>query len=318
MEKPGYSRFTIRLPLGRRHLSDDQILKNYIGSEDIRNYTTVAARRDLHPDLEKEISKLSPVEEHPTAAYHLIVIEDNDELREFLVEMLGGLYKVKGAENGISGWELILKSSPDLIISDVMMPGMDGIELCRKVKTDVRTSHIPVILLTARTAITFKYEGLETGADEYITKPFHVEYLSLKIKNLLYQREMIKRKYLKESITDPELITLTSVDEKLLKKVIDYIHSHMDQGDLTIESISGHLGISRIHFYRKIKSIAGVTPQEFLKSVRLKYAATLLSQRKLRISEVAYMCGYKDLAYFSKSFKEFYGLSPSRYAQDYP
>jgi YesN/AraC family two-component response regulator len=197
-----------------------------------------------------------------------------------------------------------------------MMPGMDGIELCRRVKTDVRTSHIPVILLTARTAITFKYEGLETGADEYITKPFHVEYLSLKIKNLLYQREMIKRKYLKDSITDPELITLTSMDEKLLKKVIEYIHSHMDQGDLTVESISEHLGISRVHLYRKIKSFTGVTPQEFLKTVRLKYAASLLSQKKLRISEVAFMCGYKDLAYFSKSFKAFYGISPTQYIQN--
>jgi len=315
-EKPGFSRFTIRLPLGRRHLSDDQILKNYTGSEDIKNYTEMAPHPSLHADLEAEISKLTPGETKRAAQYQLLVIEDNDELREFLIQMLGNHYRVRGAENGAMGWEHLLRSTFDLIISDIMMPGMDGIELCRRVKTDVRTSHIPVILLTARTAITFKYEGLETGADEYITKPFHVEYLSLKIKNLLYQREMIKRKYLKDSITDPELITLTSMDEKLLKKVIEYIHSHMDQGDLTVESISEHLGISRVHLYRKIKSFTGVTPQEFLKTVRLKYAASLLSQKKLRISEVAFMCGYKDLAYFSKSFKAFYGISPTQYIQN--
>ena len=195
-----------------------------------------------------------------------------------------------------------------------MMPEMDGIELCRKIKTDIRTSHIPVILLTARTAITFKYEGLETGADEYITKPFHAEFLALKIRNLIYQREMVRRKFLKESITDPEVITLTSMDERLLQKAIDYMHKHMGRGDLSIESISDHLGMSRVHFYRKIKAIAGVTPQEFLRTVRLKYAASLISQKKLRIAEVAYMCGFKDPAYFSKSFKKFYGVSPSEFS----
>ena len=314
----GYSRFTIRLPLGRRHLSDDQIAKDFIGSEDIRSYTAPAQETALHPDLEIEVKKLEGMENTKSGNYRLIVIEDNDELRQFLLQMLGDQYLVVGAENGGIGWEMILKDPPDLVISDIMMPGMDGIELCRKVKTDIRTSHIPVILLTARTAITFKYEGLETGADEYITKPFHTEYLTLRVRNLLYQREMVRRKYLRESITDPEVITLTSMDEKLLKKAIDYIHAHMDQNELSIESISEYLGISRVHFYRKIKSIAGVTPQEFLKTVRLKYAAALLTQKKLRISEVAYMCGYRDLAHFSRTFKEFYGVSPSRYSEESP
>jgi signal transduction histidine kinase/ligand-binding sensor domain-containing protein/DNA-binding response OmpR family regulator len=313
-DRPGFSRFTIRLPLGRRHLADEQIIDDFIGSEDTKGYIKPDRERLLHADLEAEIEKLPGHEEGKRSRYRLVIVEDNSELKDFLTRMLGDLYMVKGAENGKKGWELILQDPPDLVISDIMMPEMDGIELCRMIKTDIRTSHIPVILLTARTAITFKYEGLETGADEYVTKPFRVEYLSLKIRNLLYQREMTRRKYLRESITDPELITLTSVDEKLLKKTINYIHEHIMQQDLHVESISQHLGMSRVHFYRKIKSITGVTPQEFLRTVKLKYAASLIAQKKLRISEVAYMCGYRDQAYFSKTFKEFYGVTPTDYS----
>lgn len=314
--KPGYSKFIIRLPLGRKHISDEEILENYLGSDDIKSYTARGKSTTLHPDLEEEIEKMQIMENGSSSRYSLMVIEDNPELRQFLTRILGEKYKVEGAENGEKAWEMLLKDPPDLIISDIMMPGMSGIELCRKIKTDVRTSHLPVILLTARTAITFKYEGLETGADEYITKPFQPEYLELKIRNLLYQREILKRRYLKESITDPELITLTSLDEKMLKKAIDFIHEHIDKEDLSIESISDHLGMSRVHFYRKMKAITGITPQEFLKTVRLKYAASLLSQKKLRISEVAYLSGYKDIAYFSKSFKQFFGQTPSGYAEN--
>lgn len=316
-EQPGYTRFIIKLPLGRKHLTDEQIIDNFVGSEDIKGYMASEKNQILHPDLESEIDKIVDAENFEKQHYKIAIIEDNAELREFLVKMLGERYNITEAEDGRTGWEIIIKDLPDIIISDIMMPGMDGIELCRKIKTDVRTSHIPVILLTARTAITFKYEGLETGADEYITKPFHTDILSLKIRNLLYQREMIRRMYLKESITDPEVITVTSMDEKMLKKAINYIQEHMDHTDLSIESISEHVGISRVHFYRKIKSLTGVTPQEFLKTIRLKYAASLIVQKKLRVSEVAYMCGYKDLAYFSKSFREFHGVSPTQYSKEH-
>jgi signal transduction histidine kinase/DNA-binding response OmpR family regulator len=313
---PGFTKFIIKLPMGRRHLRDDEILDNYISSEDIKGYISAERLKGLHPDLENEIEKIAPADNGEKRQYKIIIVEDNSELREFLIQMLNEQFIVSSAENGKVAWEMILKDPPDIIISDIMMPEMDGIELCRRIKTDVRSSHIPVILLTARTAITFKYEGLETGADEYITKPFQPEFLSLKIRNLLYQREMVRRKYLKDSITDPEVITLTSMDEKLLKKAIDYIHANIDKSDLSIESLSEHLGISRVHLYRKLKSITGVTPQEFLKTIRMKYSASLISQKKLRISEVAYMSGYKDLAYFSKSFKEFYGMSPSEYQKN--
>jgi len=312
-EQPGFSRFTIRLPLGRRHLADDQIIEDFVGSEDIKGYTIPETTPGLHPDLEHLLSETAPNGSSSQGSFRLVVVEDNAELREFLHDMLGEQYSVQVAENGKSGWEIILRDPPDLVISDIMMPEMDGMELCRMIKTDVRTSHIPVILLTARSAITFKYEGLETGADEYITKPFHADYLLLKVKNMLYQRDMIRRKYLRESITDPELITMTSVDEKMLKKAIDFIHEHMDQQDLQVETISRHLGMSRVHFYRKMKSLTGVTPREFLRTVRLKYAAKLLNAKQLRISEVAYRCGYRDLSYFSKAFKEFYGVPPSKY-----
>lgn len=309
----GYTKVIVKIPLGRKHIRDEQILHSVPSSEDVTSYIN-KNEHWLIPELEKEVNMPGNNDVKNKNQYKFIIIEDNHDLREFLIKIFGKYYETIGVENGKIAWDKILEDPPDIIISDIMMPEMDGIELCRRVKTDVRTSHIPVILLTARTAITFKYEGLETGADEYITKPFEPDFLLLKARNLLFQRETLRRKYLKDSITEPEAITLTSIDEKVLKSVIDYIHGHMDDANLNVENISDHLGMSRVHFYRKIKTITGVSPQEFIKSIKLKYAAKLISQNKARISEIAYMCGYKDPAYFSKTFKEFYGESPSDYA----
>lgn len=193
------------------------------------------------------------------------------------------------------------------------MPVMDGIELCRKIKTDARTSHIPVILLTARTAVTFKYEGLETGADDYITKPFSAQYLLLRIKNLIKQRNILREHFKREAICDPGTVTVTSIDEKLLKKAVDYITENISDPSINVNSLSEYLGLSRVHFYRKIKALTNQTAVEFIRSVKLKRAATILSQGKLSVKEVQNMVGFDDADYFRKCFKEQFGVNPSDY-----
>ena len=190
---------------------------------------------------------------------------------------------------------------------------MDGIELCKKIKTDARTSHIPVVLLTARTALTFKYDGLETGADDYITKPFSARYLKLRVKNLIKQRQIIQEHFKREAICDPGSITLTSVDEKILKKAVDYISENISDSSINVNKISAHVGLSRVHFYRKIKALTNQTAVEFIRNIRLKRATTLLAQNKLSVKEVRNMVGFEDADYFRECFKEQFGVTPSEY-----
>jgi YesN/AraC family two-component response regulator len=244
-----------------------------------------------------------------------LVVEDNREVRTFIKSLFTGQYTVEEAGDGKEGWEKATESVPDLIICDIMMPEMDGMELCKRIKTDIRTSHIPVILLTARTAITFKYEGLETGADDYITKPFSAEYLQLRVQNLIRQREILRNHFALEMICDPAKITVTSVDEKLLKKAVDYIGEHMPDSSLSVRKLSDELGLSRVHLYRKIKALTNLTAVEFVRSIRLKRAASLLQENRFNINEISTMVGMDDVDYFRICFKKQFGYSPSEYAK---
>jgi DNA-binding response OmpR family regulator len=244
----------------------------------------------------------------------LLIVEDNLEVRGFIKELFADDYEVSEAENGKIAFEKAIETNPQLIISDIMMPVMDGIELCKQIKTDARTSHIPVILLTARTALTFKYEGLETGADDYITKPFSARFLSLRVKNLIQQRKTIQEHFKREAICDPGSITVTSVDEKILKKAVDYITENISDPSINVNKISAHVGLSRVHFYRKIKALTNQTAVEFIRNVKLKRAATLLSQDKLSVKEVRNMVGFEDADYFRECFKNQFGVSPSEYS----
>jgi signal transduction histidine kinase/DNA-binding response OmpR family regulator len=243
----------------------------------------------------------------------LLIIEDNYEVRQLIKSLFDKHYLIKEATEGNEGWDLAIQFVPDLIISDIMMPGMNGIDLCRKLKKDVRTSHIPIILLTARATVAFKYQGFETGADAYITKPFSPNYLLLRVKNLIKQRENIKNWLQREAILEPETHIINSVDDKLLKKTMDYIELNIADSRLSIEQISSEVGLSRMHFHRKIKSLTGMTPAEFVRNVRLKQAASILKQNKTSIKETMAMTGFEDANYFRKCFKERFGVTPSDY-----
>ncbi|GAE85009.1 DNA-binding response regulator [Bacteroides reticulotermitis JCM 10512] len=206
---------------------------------------------------------------------------------------------------------------PDIIISDVMMPQMDGYELCRAVKNDLRTSHIPLILLTAHTTEEQKIEGLETGADDYITKPFNLEILQLRISKLIERRNQKQEAFNKQIDPSPTDITITSLDEKLITRAIEYIEKNIDRSELSVEELSRELGMSRVHLYKKLTAITGKSPVEFIRVIRLKRAAQLLRESQLNISEIAYEVGFNNPKYFSKYFKEEFGVLPSDYKTEH-
>lgn len=245
----------------------------------------------------------------------LLLVEDNPEVRELIRDLFVAHYLIEEATNGEEGWLLAQKISPDLIISDIMMPVMDGIELCRRIKTDIKTSHIPVILLTARATVAYKYEGYETGADAYITKPFSGSYLLLRVKNLIRQRHMLRQHLQRESFLDPGTVIVNTLDDKILRKAKEYVEAHMVDTSFTIEEMSRELGLSRMHFHRKIKSLTGLSPAEFVRSIRLKRAAAILQQNNVSVKEVMVMVGFENADHFRRCFKEQFGVTPSEYRQ---
>lgn len=242
----------------------------------------------------------------------ILVIEDNADMRSFIKSQLKKDYNVIEAPDGLEGWKEAVQHHPDLIVCDVMMPHMDGIELCNKIKSNLETSHIPFILLTAKVDLKTKYDGIKTGADDYIPKPFEMEYLAIRIKNLLESREKLRRRFQKSDILEPSAVTVTSVDEKFLSELMDAINEGIPNSDFSINTLESKMAMSHAKFYRKIKSLTGQSGQELLQSMRMKRAHQILSEKKeLRIAEVAYMVGFTNPKYFSKCFKETYGFAPS-------
>ncbi|MGE4287190.1 MAG: two-component regulator propeller domain-containing protein [Salinivirgaceae bacterium] len=245
----------------------------------------------------------------------ILIVDDNEDFRIFLHDNLQEFFEVLEAENGKKALEICLEQIPDMVISDVMMPELDGYELCKAMKSDVRSSHIPVILLTARTANEHIVQGLETGADEYITKPFNLDILLLRINKLLEQRAEVHHQITQKKEINPSEIKVSSLDEQLIDKAIKCVEENMDNSDFSVELLSQEMGMSRVHLYKKLLSITGKTPIEFIRILRLKRAAQLLGKSQLTVSEVAYQVGFNNPKYFSRYFKEEFGLLPSVYAE---
>ena len=244
----------------------------------------------------------------------LLIVDDNEDFRIFMRYSLELQYRVKLAVNGKEAWEMMQEELPDLVISDVMMPQMDGNELCRLIKQDKRTAHIPVILLTARQNTEAKLEGLQTGADDYVTKPFNMTILVLRIRKLI---ELSRYHRVTQGMIDPapSEIVITSLDEKLIEKAIKYVEDNMSRTELSVEELSRELGMSRVHLYKKLLQITGKTPIEFIRVIRLKWAAQLLRESQLHVSEVAFEVGFNNPKYFSRYFKDEFGVLPSVYQE---
>lgn len=241
MRKNGFTSFEVRIPLGTAHLREDQVLADFKDSEEISQYLQYTGEE--HQELQKSVKPLS--KNDPKMDNLMLIVEDNPDVRDFVSSIFSGEYRIVEAVNGEEGKQQAFELVPDIIISDVMMPVMDGITLCSTLKNDIRTSHIPIVLLTARTPLVFRIEGIETGADDYVTKPFSPIYLKSRVRNLINNREKIKEKFRKDLILQPKQLTITSPDEKFLETVLDYLDKHMDNTDLSVEDISKEAGMSR-------------------------------------------------------------------------
>jgi YesN/AraC family two-component response regulator len=231
---------------------------------------------------------------------------------------LGGWFKmseVVGYSCRIRGFKRAVNKIPDLIISDVMMPKMDGFKLCAKLKTDERTSHIPIILLTARAAIEDKIGGLEFGADDYIIKPFDVKELLVRIRNLIEQRRKLREKFNRDILIEPRDISVTSYDEKFLQRAMDIIEQHVADPDFNVANLTKKIGMSRMQLHRKLHALTNQSTNRFIRSLRLKRAADLLSQHYGNITEIAYAVGFNNPSYFAECFRKQFGKLPSEYTK---
>ena len=310
--------FTVRLPFlqesdqePRPEMADPGVPF----SEDIH-----AAVADRSRSRTKEKNELPPANrnepyQESDRERKILIIDDDLDTRIFLRSCFNKDYQVLEAQNGRMGLTLTRTEFPDIIISDVMMPEMDGIELCRLLKTDFDTSHIPVILLTAKTLTEDKIEGLETGANAYIEKPFNKRMLLTQVQNLIRTQEQYKKRFQSDIDLHTSNMEFTSIDEQFIQKVIACIEAHMDDSLLDAEYIAKFIGISRIQLYRKIKALTSQTVNQFIKSVRLKNAARLLVEGHLTISEIAYQSGFSAPTHFATYFKEYFGITPSEYIE---
>jgi DNA-binding response OmpR family regulator len=298
-ELGGGSEFTISLPVKRVEFVPEHFLEEQEGGS-----STEIAYEDAHTQV---------LINAPT----LLVVDDNDEFLDFMVSILKESYNVITAPNGKEAWELVVEAIPDMVVSDVMMPEMDGFELCRRMQNDVRTSHIPIILLTAKLGEESKLAGLEAGANDYLSKPFVMDELLLKIKRLVELRRSVQQKFQQKKEIKPSEISISSLDDKLLKKAVDYVEANIGNPDLSVEELSSHLAMSRVHLYKKLLSITGKTPIEFIRILRLKRAAQYLEKSQLAVSEVAYKVGFNDPKIFRRYFKDEFGVLPSEYKQKF-
>jgi signal transduction histidine kinase/ligand-binding sensor domain-containing protein/DNA-binding response OmpR family regulator len=310
--------FSVELPLGRNHLSDSEIIKDFKFSDDLAQYID-----QLEPDanqlvleqlvLEEDNIKSVNSKENPS----VLLVEDNKPLRKLMRDILADDYNVFEAHNGKVAYKIARKEQIDIIVSDVVMPEMTGTELCSLIKEDIRTSHIPLILLTSRSSLIYKLEGLESGADDYISKPFNVREFKLRIKNILSSVTRLKRKMNSIEMLQPDDIVLSSLDEKLYEKALKIVEKNIDNEQFDIPFFCEELGVSRTVLFRKIKVWTDFTPNEFIQHLRLKKGAQLLEQGKINISEVSYKVGFKNPKYFGKCFRKKYGKTPREYSKTF-
>jgi DNA-binding response OmpR family regulator len=243
----------------------------------------------------------------------ILLIEDNDDLRFYLKDNLKNSFHIIEAVNGKDGWQKALALHPKLIVSDISMPEMNGLELCKKIRGDSRTVQIPIILLTALTTEHDQLAGLDSGANDYIVKPFNFEILLTKINNLLRMQQSMKKTYQKQIEIQARDIVVVSEDEKFLKNALEYIENNITNPNFSVEELSSNLNLSRVSLYKKLLTLTGKTPVDCIRTIRLKRAVQLLEKSKLSIANVAYEVGFNNAAYFAKVFKEEFGILPSEY-----
>lgn len=295
-------KFIIHLPLGNKHLRNDEIEENAMPQQENIEFKV--------PQVVVDDSKSRRRTKH-----YILVVEDEEEIRKYICDQLRSEFNTRESEDGKDAYQKILDKKPDLIISDVMMPEMNGFELCRKIRQNPNINSIPVILLTAKTTVDDNLEGLELGADAYITKPFNMNILRKTVENLVNGREVLRNAYTgkQEQLDKITKLEAKSPDDKLMDRIMKVIDSNISNPELNVEMITQEVGISRVHLYRKMKELTNQSMRDFIRNVRLKQAATLLSEKKYSVSEVVEMTGFTRVSNFSTLFKNMYGMSPLAY-----
>jgi DNA-binding response OmpR family regulator/nitrogen-specific signal transduction histidine kinase len=301
--EPG-SEFVVKLPLGKSHLTKGEI-GDAATAEQLQ-------RKEQHYIPETEAAGRAA---RSKTNYKVLIVDDDDEVREFIAHELESEYKIITANNGEEGLREAVAKMPDVIVSDVVMPEMDGIQMLKNLKWNVNTNHIPVILLTSKVDLQDRMQGLERGADAYLTKPFIIDELRSTVANLIANRLLLKGKYsgAQEQHDKMKEIDIKSNNDVLMDKIMKIVNEHLDDSELSVEMLADTVGLSRAQLHRKIKEMTGLPASEFIRNIRLKQAAALLKDRKLNVSQVAYAVGFVNLGHFSTVFKKYYGVSPTEY-----
>jgi signal transduction histidine kinase/DNA-binding response OmpR family regulator len=307
--------FHVFLPLGNGHLKENEIIRD-TGDYDQtgRQIDTISEELYYTPQIS---DLLTEEHEHKAAKTSkqnfILIVEDNEDLLKYMKSSLSQKYEILVAKNGVEAWEIVRKDLPDLVISDVMMPMMDGLELTRNIKTDIKTCHIPVILLTAKVSVENKLDGLEAGADSYIPKPFNEKHLQLRVKKLIELRKKLNEHYRDHHTFDNLDNPIGRLDKRFLDRTASVIMDNILSREFGVEELSKEIGISRVHLYRKIKQVTGLSVSEYIRAVKLNKSKELMNKGGLTISEVAYASGFTSPSYFTKCFKNQYDMAPSDY-----
>ncbi len=299
--------FTVHLPLGNSHLKPEEI-----------EPAEIELARGIPPQQSNSISSdeinvIEVLDRNIAGLPRILVVEDNQDLRNYLSTSLEGQFNIQEAEDGQLGISKAIQDVPDLIISDLMMPKANGLQVCQQLKEDERTCHIPIILLTAKADIETKLEGYRQGADDYIPKPFSMDELQTRIENLLANRKRIQEKYTRQMALHPSALPVTSRDERFLKKCLELVEKFISDPSFGVELFAQEMAVSQTQLYRKLHAITNLSPNEFVRHIRLLRAADLLRQKTGNVSDVAYAVGINNLSYFAKVFKEKYGISPAEF-----
>lgn len=297
--------FTVKIPIDRSFYNEDEI-------DEMKDVSSEGTISDL------ELSVPEPEKTTETKSHSLLVIEDNEELLQLMTQLLSREYNVLTAQNGKEGISIVENEDIDLIVSDIMMPEMDGIEFCKHIKNNFETCHIPLILLTAKNKEEDRIEAYDSGADGFISKPFKLTVLHAKIKNLLKNKERVAKDFKKQLVFEMKELSYTSMDEDFLQRAIDCVHRHLDNSEFDQQQFIEEMGSSKSTLYKKLKSLTGLNTSAFIRNIRLKAACKIVEEKKkIRISELAYAVGFNDPKYFSACFKKEFGMLPSEYIERY-
>jgi signal transduction histidine kinase/DNA-binding response OmpR family regulator len=315
--KNEWTEFTLEFPLGREHLKDEEIIedKTEVIPGEARNLIVSEQNKNQVESILGDSTSKTPQndDEVNTEKTIILVVEDNYDMRQYIRESLDGNYLIEEAVNGDQGVRKAEKIIPDLIVSDLMMPKMDGNELVKRLKNDEKTSHIPIILLTAKAGQENKLEGLETGADDYLTKPFDIKELQVRIKNLITIRKKLQEKFSKINFQLPFVKEhkFSGIDEKFMIKVGEVIEKHISEEDFSIEDFGSEVGMSRMQLHRKLKALTGKSASRYIRSIKLEKGKRMIEAKEGNISEIAYSLGFGSPTYFTRCFKEEFGYTPS-------